>query len=50
VALRHFALAEIDFGEDAQAADNPGDRVPVHLNQLAFLGGFAVTGRSNRRH
>ena len=32
VALGHLALAEVDFGEDAQAADDPGDRIPIHLN------------------
>ncbi len=32
VALRHFAVGEIDFGKDAEAADDPGDRVPVHFD------------------
>ena len=32
VAFGYFALAEIDFGEDAEAANDPGNRIPVHLN------------------
>ena len=28
VALRHLAVFEIDLGEDAEAADDPGDRDP----------------------
>ena len=32
VTLGNFALAEVDFGEDAEAAHDPGNRIPVHLN------------------
>ena len=32
VTLRHAALAEVDLGEDAETADDPGDRVPIHLD------------------
>ena len=37
VAFRHFAILEIDLGVDAQAAHDPRDRVPVHLDQIARL-------------
>src|SRR5439155_12229127 len=39
VALRHLAVLEVDLGVDAQAPDDAGDRVPVHLHQLAVLAG-----------
>ena len=35
VALGHFFLGEVDLGEDTQAADDPGDRVPVHFDEFA---------------
>ena len=31
VALCDFALAEVYFCKDAEAADDPGDRIPIHL-------------------
>ncbi len=31
VTLGDLALAEVDLGEDAEAADDPGDRIPIHL-------------------
>ena len=36
VALGHAAGGEIDLGVDSQAADDPGDRVPGHLDQLGL--------------
>ena len=36
VALGHLPVVEVDLGEDAQAAHDPGDRVPVHLHQIAL--------------
>ena len=38
VTLSHLAILEVDLGEDAQAANDPGDRVPVHLDQVLTLG------------
>ncbi len=35
VALRHAAILEVDLGIDAEAAHDPRDRVPVHLDKLA---------------
>src|SRR5262249_22916998 len=38
-------VREVDLGVDTQAADDAGDRVPGHLDQLAALrGGFALGG------
>ena len=37
VALGDLAVLEIDLGEDAEAAHDAGDRVPVHLHQLLGL-------------
>src|SRR5690606_13513094 len=34
-ALDDFAVVEIDLGVDAEAADDAGDRIPGHLDQLA---------------
>jgi len=31
VTFGDFAFAEIDLGEDAEAADDPGDGIPIHL-------------------
>ena len=31
VTLGDLAFAEIDLGEDAEAADDPGDGIPIHL-------------------
>src|SRR5580692_9718849 len=33
MALHHFALVEIDLRVDAEAADDPGDRIPRHLDE-----------------
>ncbi len=30
------AIVEIDLGIDAEAADDPGDWIPVHLDQAAL--------------
>ena len=35
VALDDFPVLEVDLGVDAEAADDPGDRIPRHLDQLA---------------
>ncbi len=37
VALRNLAVGEIDFGENAQASDNSGNRIPIHLHELPLL-------------
>jgi hypothetical protein len=31
VALGNLTLAEVNLGEDAEAAHDPGDRIPIHL-------------------
>ena len=31
VTLGDLPLAEVDFGEDSEAADDPGNRIPIHL-------------------
>jgi hypothetical protein len=35
VAFDHFSVVEVNLGKDAQAADDTGDRVPVHLYQIS---------------
>ena len=37
VAFGDAAVLEVDLGVDAQAADDPRDRVPRHLDQFAAL-------------
>ena len=37
VTLDHLAVGEIDFGEDAETADDSGYRIPVHLDDLLLL-------------
>ena len=37
VALGDFAICEVDLGEDAEAAHDPRNRIPVHLHQVALL-------------
>ncbi len=37
VALGDFAILEVDLGEDAEAAHDPRNRIPVHLDQVALL-------------
>ena len=37
VALDHLTVLEVDLGVDAEAADDPGDRIPRHLDELAGL-------------
>ena len=37
VALDDFSVLEVDLGVDAEAADDPGDRIPRHLDQLAGI-------------
>ena len=32
---RHAPVFKIDFGENSQAADDPGNRIPIHVHQLA---------------
>jgi hypothetical protein len=36
MALGHFAIGEVDFGEDAETADDPRNRIPIHLDQVAL--------------
>ena len=38
VALGDLAVVEIDLGENAEAAHDSGNRIPVHLHQIALLG------------
>jgi hypothetical protein len=45
IALRDFAVIEIDFGEDAEIADDAGDRIPVLLDQRAARLAVAGPGR-----
>src|SRR6202012_105255 len=37
MTLDHFAVLEVDLGVDAEAAYDPGDRIPGHLDELAGL-------------
>ena len=37
VAFHHFFVVEVDLGVDAEAAHDPGDGIPRHLDQLAGL-------------
>src|SRR5262249_8862548 len=37
VALRDLLRVEIDLGVDAEAAHDPRDRIPVHLDEVAAL-------------
>src|ERR1700689_2050081 len=37
VALGDFPVGEVDLGEDAEAAHDPCNRIPVHLDQVALL-------------
>ena len=39
VTLDHMLVLEIDLGKDAQAAHDPGDRVPVHFHQVSLFPG-----------
>jgi hypothetical protein len=39
VTLDHMLVLEIDFGKNAQAAHNAGDRVPVHFHQVPLFAG-----------
>ena len=51
VALGDLAVGEVDLGVDAQAADDPGDRVPGHLDQLALVSvGSLCVGVVDGRH
>ena len=38
VALGDSPVGKVDLGVDAEAADDPGDRVPRHLDQMRRLG------------
>src|ERR1700677_1607834 len=37
MALGHTATLKIDLGKYAEAADDPSDRIPVHLHQIALF-------------
>ena len=50
VALGDLPVGEIDLGEDAQAADDPGDRVPGHLDQLSGFGRCLCFRESHGAH
>ena len=36
-ALRHDPVLHVDFRINTQATDDPGNRVPVHLNEPSLL-------------
>src|SRR5207248_2567908 len=38
LARDHFAVGEVDLRVDAKVADDPGDRIPGHVDELAGLG------------
>src|SRR5206468_2216590 len=48
VALGHSLGREINLGVDAQAADDPGDRIPHHLRELACGGAVPCCGACHR--
>src|SRR5215475_3193142 len=50
VALGHLLILEIDLREDAEAADDPRDRVPVHLDKTFGLRQNGFSGRDHRGH
>ena len=51
VALGDLAVGEVDLGVDAQAADDPGDRVPGHLDQVpGCRSGRIAFGEGHGRH
>src|ERR1700723_2149376 len=50
VTFSNLSFAEVDLGKDAEAAHDPGNRIPIHLYQLAFLNGFLLVLRGNRAH
>ena len=43
VALEHLLVGEVDLGVDAEAADDPGDRIPRHLLDHDLLSRRAVS-------
>ena len=45
VALGDDPVGEVDLGVDAEAADDPGDRIPVHLDDLRRLALFVWSVR-----
>ena len=49
VALDDLPVGEIDFGVDAEAADDAGDRVPRHLDQLPWPFGCRLRGHLRHR-
>ena len=50
VALDDLLVREVDLGVDAQAADDAGDRVPGHLDQLAAFARCSLVGHGNGGH
>src|SRR5262249_3382656 len=48
LALHHLVVVEIDLGIDAEIADDPGDRVPRHLGEVAARGAEAVLRGGHR--
>src|SRR5262249_39556112 len=45
VAFRDFTVLEVYFRIDAEVADDPRDRIPVHLDEVAFLGAYGFPRR-----
>ena len=50
MAFGNSAFAEVDLGEDAEAAHDPGDRIPVHLHQIAGTSCLFFVCRRNGGH
>ena len=50
VALDHMLVLEVDLGKNAQAAHDPGDRVPVHFHQVPLLAGNILGRCGNSAH
>ncbi len=46
VAFGNFPIIEIDLREDSETADDPGDRIPIHFDEIAR---FAFDFRFRRR-
>src|SRR5208283_4999220 len=50
MALGHLAIVEVDLGEDPQAADDPCNWIPIHLDEFALFGGCFGSGCCDGAH
>jgi hypothetical protein len=50
VALGHLPVIEIDLGENSQASYDSSNGIPIHLHQIAALGGSFRSGLNRRGH